>query len=113
MGVRPDPFEHAWAELQAHWDEDRAHRKFIAFCAAQGALSEAGKRYRAVRDGDESRAADAKKRIDAVLASAMQSMEGLRTARPRRTGRLKALALGMCVCMALGALFSMLRGCSL
>jgi hypothetical protein len=109
MAEGADPFEIAWREVEANWAEDAAHRKFIAFCAAQGALSEAGKRYRAVRDGDEARREDAKKRIDAVLASALQSMEVLKADRPQRTKRIQWVALGACVFLVLFALLSMLR----
>ena len=104
-----DPFESAWREVEAHWGEDSAHRKFIAFCAAQGALHEAGKRYRAVRDSDEARREDAKKRIDAVLASAFSSLDVLRDNRPQAPKRLQWVAIGMCVFLVLYALFSLLR----
>ena len=109
MAESLDPFDLAWREVEAHWTEDSAHRKFIAFCASQGALHEAGRRYRAVRDSDDARRDDAKKRIDAVLASALQSMEVLRDSRPQHTKRLQWVAVGMCVFLVLYALFSMLR----
>jgi hypothetical protein len=104
-----DPFDRAWREVESHWTDDSAHRKFIAFCAAQGALHEAGRRYRAVRDADEQRRSEAQKRIDAVLASALQSMDILRDARPQHTKRLQWVAVGVCVFLVLFALFSMLR----
>jgi hypothetical protein len=109
MGESLDPFDLAWREVEAHWSEDSAHRKFIAFCASQGALHEAGRRYREVRDSDESRREDAGKRIDAVLASALQTMQVMRESRPQHTKRLQWVAVGMCVFLVLYALFSLLR----
>jgi hypothetical protein len=109
MADTGDPFEAAWREVEAHWAEDSAHKKFIAFCAAQGALHEAGKRYRAVRDSDDPRRDDAKKRIDAVLASALTSLDVLRDSRPQNAKRLQWLVFAMCVFLVLYALFSLLR----
>jgi hypothetical protein len=73
-----DPFERAWRDVEARWADDAVHRKFIAFCAAQGALSEAGRRYRAVRESDAARAEQAKRWTDAVLAAALQTMKHAR-----------------------------------
>ncbi len=76
---RDDPFERVWRDVEARWADPAAHRKFIAFCAAQGALSEAGSRYRVVREKDPARAEQARRGADAVLAAAMQSMHLART----------------------------------
>lgn len=70
-----DPFERAFRVVESAWDDDAAHRRFIAFCAAQSALGEAGRRYRSVRENDPARAERAKRWSDAVLAAAMQNMK--------------------------------------
>ncbi len=84
-----DPFERIWRNVEADWADDAAHRKFIAFCAAQSALAEAGRRYRHVRETDSARAEQAKRWCDAVLAAAMQNMQLAKTdTEPPRAAKL-------------------------
>lgn len=40
----------AWAEVEAQWQDDEAHRVFLARCGDLEALAEAGRRYRAALD---------------------------------------------------------------
>jgi hypothetical protein len=108
MGDPGDPFDAAFRELEAHWTEDAAHRRFIAFCATQGALAEAGRRYRKVREEDPERRDEAARRIDAVLAQAMQHMELLRSEARPPSHNLRWV-VGACVCLAIFALLSILR----
>ena len=112
MGNAGDPFDRAFAEVEAHWDQEAAHRKFIAFCRVQGALAEAGRRYRAVRDGDPTRREAACRWIDAVLAAAMQNMEVLRTEKPRRSKKLTWVVVAASVCLMLYTFLSVLRASS-
>jgi hypothetical protein len=105
-----DPFGVAWQEVDRNWADDAAHRRFIAFCAAQGALDQAGGRYRRVRDSDPARRAEAARRIDAVLAAAIQNMNLARTERPQRRSRLQWMAFGVSIFFVLYALLSVLRG---
>lgn len=111
MGESQDPFDVAFREVEARWGEDAAHKRFIAFCAAQGALAEAGKRYRRVREEDPTRRDEAARRIDAVLASALSTMELTRTEAKPPANRLRWV-VGACVCLALFALLSILRASS-
>jgi hypothetical protein len=108
MGDTEDPFEAAFRELEAHWGEDAAHRRFIAFCATQGQLGEAGKRYRKVREEDPARREEAARRIDAVLAHALQHMQLTKT-EVKPGARNLRWVVGACVCLALFALLSLLR----
>jgi hypothetical protein len=93
----------AWASVQAHWDDDAAHKRFVALAMTLDRLPEAGRRYRAEREraeaaGDEARAASARKRIDALLAAATQRMLATRTApdAPRRArARVTWIAVGV------------------
>jgi hypothetical protein len=109
MEASPDPFETAWREVEANWDDDKAHRRFIAFCAAQGALEQAGRRYREVREGDAARSAEARRRIDAVLAAAMQNMQALKTDKSAEIRRINWVAVGLCVMLTLYGLLTLLR----
>lgn len=91
-----DALEAAWARAEAEWDDDDAHRKFIALCAGFGRLDAAGGRYRAVRESDPERAEVAKKQIDRIVAHAMATLQVTRTEpseRPRRSLLLAALVL--------------------
>ena len=87
-----DPFESAWRELEARWDDPDAHRKFIALCNAADALAEAGRRYRRVREQDSERREEAERRTDEILGLAMQRITALRTEPPQRRGTLLVIA---------------------
>ena len=91
-----EALEAAWARAEAEWDDDDAHRKFIALCASFGRLDAAGGRYRAVRESDPERAEVAKKQIDRIVAHAMATLQVTRTEpseRPRRSLLFAALVL--------------------
>lgn len=107
-----DPIDAAWQQVEAAWEDDGAHRRFVALCESLGALAEAGRRYRAVRDTDPTRSPSATKRIDYVLSVAMRSMEVTRATAPAGT----SLARTVSVIVALGvvalALMALLRGIS-
>lgn len=105
-----DPFDRAFRELEAHWGEDAAHKRFIAFCSAQGALAEAGRRYREVRERDPARREEAARRIDEVLAAALATMQVLRTERKSAPVKpLNWLVIGMCACLILYVAVTVLR----
>ena len=76
-----DPIDEAWARVEAEWEDEEAHRRFVAVCVALDRLSEAGKRYRAVRDGDSARHAEAVRQIDKLIALATQQLEDTRVTR--------------------------------
>jgi hypothetical protein len=105
----PDPFEAAWREVENHWTDDAHHRRFIAFCAAQDALQEAGRRYRQVRDTDPARREEAARRIDAVLAAAFQRIQATRTEPKPRARRMQWVAFGLSAFFMVYALLSVLR----
>lgn len=85
--VGDESLEEAWAHLEESWDEDDAHKRFIAVCDAIGRLDEAGARYRAVREADPARAAEAARRIDQIVVRALATLHAQRVeppAAPRR-----------------------------
>ena len=93
---REDAIEVAWRTLEASWEDDAAHRAFVGLCLAQDRLSEAGQRYRQVKETDPARRAEAERRIERLLGLAMQRLEIHRSEPPRRARRvifLVALAL--------------------
>ncbi len=86
----------AWEAVEANWSSDDAHRRFLGLCAASGQLPEAGRRYRRVRDDDPARAAEAGRRIDALLALATEQLLRHQTPRPEaRAPRVTFLAVGV------------------
>ncbi len=106
---RDDPFERAWQEVERRWSDDAAHRQFIAFCNAQGALAEAGRRYRKVQERDPARSAQASQRLHAILGVALSTLE---LARPRpapRRSKLFWMVCGVCTALFGYALLSVLR----
>lgn len=91
-----DPsIEAAWQQVRADWDDEEAHRRFRALCAAVGRLPEAGRRYREVRerDPDPARRAAAERHIDALLALATSTLEHLRTPPRDLAGQRRGLFL--------------------
>ncbi|HEY6879220.1 MAG TPA: hypothetical protein VI299_14440 [Polyangiales bacterium] len=77
--------EAAWEALEASWNDDAAHRRFVALCSARGSLAEAGARSRAVAEGDPARRERAKRQVAAVMAAALVLLEQSRP--PTKVGR--------------------------
>jgi hypothetical protein len=99
----------AFRALERDWQSDDAHRRFIALCAAQGALGEAGRCYRGVRDGDPARSDDAARRLQQVTAAALEQLAQARSARPARGRRLMWLMVGICGFFVIQAVLTLLR----
>lgn len=106
-----DPIEAAWEKVEAAWDDEEAHRKFLGLCSATDRLAEAGRRYREVRERDPERAAMAAAQIDRLLGLAMQNLEVLKTEPPQRTGKtiMFLIALGVSLSLIVTALWTWLR----
>ncbi|MEM9068313.1 MAG: hypothetical protein AAGE52_07390 [Myxococcota bacterium] len=68
-----------WERVEEAWDDDEAHRKFVALCASFGRLDAAGKRYSKVRDSDPKRREVAEAQIERVLKQAMATLELTKT----------------------------------
>ncbi len=86
MGVLPwaavDPIDEAWAEVEADWGNEEAHRRFVGVCIALDRLPDAGKRYREVRENDPARREDAARQIDTLIVLATQQLEDTRVEPP-------------------------------
>ena len=104
-----DPIERAWSELQVSWDDEQAHRRFIAACATAGALPSAGRLYREVRDTDPARSAVARRQIDAVMAAALANLDLARAPRSTARRRLHWVAVGLSTFFVLYTVLSILR----
>jgi hypothetical protein len=111
-GSADDPIEVAWQKVEAAWDEDDVHRRFVALCESQGALAEAGRRYRAIRDTDPTRSAAAKKRIDYVLSAALRSMEITRTTPAAGKSVVRTVSVLVTLGVVALALMALLHGIS-
>lgn len=107
-----DPIDEAWARVEADWGNDEAHRRFVGVCAAFDRLTEAGRRYREVRETDPSRRDEAAHRIDTLIALAMQQLQDTRS-RPAVTAHKRTLTWAaffiMLVLMGAGA-WLLMRG---
>jgi len=111
--VTDDAIEAAWEEVLAQFDDEGAHKRFLTLAAGLGALGEAGRRYRAIRDDpDDPRADMASKQIDRLLGLAMQNLEPLKTP-PTRKKHIKTamflIALGVSGTLIAHAVWSLLR----
>ena len=101
--------EAAWRKLERDWASDEAHRRFIAHCAQHDALDQAGRRYRAVRDEDPARRDMAARRLDAVMASALEQLSLTRVRTPPPKRRLMWLLVGACGFLVLRAFLALLH----
>jgi hypothetical protein len=104
-----DPLELAWSKVEAEWDDDDAHKRFLGLCVALGRLPEAGGRYRKVREQDASpaRREQANQRIEDLLSLAMKTMETLRSPEePPDKSRLFFIALGVASSIVLLAVWA-------
>lgn len=101
----------AWAELEADWGDEAAHKKFLTLCQAMDRLAEAGRRYREVRERDPERAEVAAAQIDRLLGLAMQNLEVLKTEPTKRSGKtvMFLIALGVSMALVVTALWTFLR----
>lgn len=104
-----DPFERAWQKVEERWGDDAAHRQFIAFCSAQGALAEAGRRYRQVQEHDPARRDQAGQRLHAILGLALSTLELARPRAAKRRSKPFWMVCGVCVALLGYALLSVLR----
>lgn len=64
----------AWSRVEAAWEDDDEHRRFVALCVALERLPEAGQRYRKIRDRDATRKDEAQRRIDQLIAVATEKL---------------------------------------
>lgn len=88
-----DPaIEALWKNALDHWDEEKAHVAFVEACRERGKLAEAAARYRGMA-GDRERGPEAEKRLKAILAIAIASLEIARTPEPVVKRRATALAV--------------------
>jgi hypothetical protein len=111
MDDAPDPLDAAWAELEAHWDEPAAHKKFLALAETLDRLADAGRHYRAVRENDPTRAERASTQIDALFGIALAKMKQLEKSEPPKVRRrLDFVAFGISAALIAAALWSMLHG---
>lgn len=74
--------EALWANVTRDWESDKAHAAFLNYCQAHDQLPEAAVRYRGMA-GDRERGPSAEKRLKAVAALALHSLEATRTERPQ------------------------------
>ncbi|MGB5810615.1 MAG: hypothetical protein WBG86_08805, partial [Polyangiales bacterium] len=107
-----DPIDEAWAQVEASWEDEEAHRRFVGLCVALDRLPVAGGRYRQVREQDPVRSEEASRQIDKLLALATQQLQDTRVASPtaehKRTLQWAAFAIMMGL-MGIGA-WLMFRG---
>lgn len=101
----------AWEHVLRDWNDEVAHRKFLALCSATDRLAEAGRCYRTVRDNDPERAEMASRQIDELLSLAMQNLAVLKTKPRRRTRKtlMFLFALGVSLALVVTALGTLLR----
>ena len=94
-----DPVDAAWEHLDAHWEEDGAHDRFLSLCQSLDRLPEVGRRYGKVRDTDEARRPVAEARIQKVITLAMAQMESSKTD-SEHTNSLRRAMLAIAIAIA-------------
>ncbi len=104
-----DPMEAAWAAVEAQWDTAEAHKKFLVLSDSLDRLAEAGKRYRAIKDRDPKRRAEAEKRIEELLGFAMARVRVDKVEPGTARSRVEWIALGVSIVLISAAVVSMMR----
>jgi hypothetical protein len=66
-----------WTNVVNHWDDDAAHKAFLAYCQTSERLGEAAGRYAALKD-DAAKGPAARKRLEAVALLATASLQASR-----------------------------------
>lgn len=90
-----DPIETAWAEVDENWEDEGAHKRFLMLCQGLDRLSEAGTRYRAIKESDPDRREVAEAQIDRLLGLAMQQLQVLKTEPKQRSGKMVLLLIAV------------------
>lgn len=104
----PPTDDQAWAEVLARWDDEEAHRAFLARFADLGGLAEAGRRYREVLAAKPGDAVAARWRDEILRRATAQGLAQLpRLSPPRASPRIyrRAVMAGMIGAMVLAAAF--------
>ncbi len=104
-----DPVDAAWAELEAHWDDPDAHKRFLALCLTFGRLPDAGARYRKVKEQDPARAERAGQQLEAVLAAATIALYESKSPAPQKHNRLNVFAIAVAATLVIAALWAWLH----
>lgn len=105
-----EDLERAWQDVLAAWDEGDRHKRFLVLAEAKGALAEAGKRYRGVKESDAARRADAERRIDEILARAMAQMKLVEQREPTKgRSRVEWVAFGVSAALIAAAVYQLIR----
>ena len=105
-----EDLERAWQDVLAAWGEGDRQKRFLVLAEAKGALAEAGKRYRAVKESDAERRAEAERRIDEILARAMAHMKLVEQREPTKArSRVEWVALGVSAALIAAALYQLVR----
>ena len=82
-GAAPPPvtstLDVLWKNVEARWNDDKAHAAFLEFAAAKGELPEAAGRYRDIKDAGGERSEMAAKKLSAIMVIAMQMLASERT----------------------------------
>ncbi len=82
--------EALWRKVAEAPDDDEPHAAYLAHCAKTDQLSDAARRYRALKDGlapDDPKRAAIDKRLAAVAFMAMASLDDKRSAAPNPRAR--------------------------
>ncbi|QQR89431.1 MAG: hypothetical protein IPJ88_14695 [Myxococcales bacterium] len=108
--TQEDSMDLAWTQVLEHWEEDIAHRRFIVLCQATGKLSEAGKRYRSIKEADPARSERASMQLEHVFAAAMQALDASRADAIKPShNRITVFALGVFLMMLFFAVWAWRR----
>ena len=97
MNALLDPMVEAlWHKVVASWDDDGVHQAFLTACQEASKLGDAAVRYRGML-GDPERRATAERKLNAIAALAMLSLESTREEpeAPRWARRVLWLVVGL------------------
>jgi hypothetical protein len=76
-GAPPDEAEAAWGAVTSRWEDEAAHRAYLARFADLAGLAEAGRRYRAVLEARPGDPVAARWRDEILKRAAARALAGL------------------------------------
>jgi hypothetical protein len=107
-----DREDEAWAAVAARWQDEEAHRAYLAAHNADlGGLAEAGRRYRAILESDPSDAVALRWRDEVVRRATAIALAQLprTTPAPERRGLRRALVVALIVGFMVAIAYALMR----
>jgi hypothetical protein len=83
-----------WEKVLENWDDEKRHAAALQFALTTEQLADLAGRYRTL-ENDEKKGTLAKKKIDAIVASAIAMLQSMKTPPPPKSNKVLTFAAAM------------------